>query len=296
MDRVPPPPAKSAIVQGMLCGAGAALCWATGFVVARHGVVHGLSPLVIALHRFLWAGLAMLPFVVADRPGDLGGIGWWRGIAITVFGGLPFSILSYTGFTLVPLGHGGVIQPSCGAVAGLVLAWLVLKEPLPPQRIVGALAIIAGLGVIGVEALKTMGTSGLVGDLIFVGAGCCFATFSMLLRLWRIEPMRAMLVTSVLSLACLPIFLFKFDNIVAAGWFENLLQIVVQGIFSGAIGTYLFTRAVMLLGAGRAVLFPSLVPGFTLLIGYLALGEVPSVPQLVGLAIVLVGFRVTQKG
>jgi drug/metabolite transporter (DMT)-like permease len=50
-----------------------------------------------------------------------------------------------------------------------------------------------------------------------------------------------------------------------------------------------------LVGAGRAAVFPSLVPGFTLLIGFLALGEVPSIAQLTGLTIVLVGFRLTQK-
>jgi drug/metabolite transporter (DMT)-like permease len=33
-----------------------------------------------------------------------------------------------------------------------------------------------------------------------------------------------------------------------------------------------------------------------LLIGYLTLGEVPSVSQFVGLAIVLIGFRLTQQG
>ena len=73
------------------------------------------------------------------------------------------------------------------------------------------------------------------------------------------------------------------------------MQLVAQGIFAGAGGTYLFTRAVVLLGAGRAAVFPSLVPGFTLLIGFLVLGEIPSPAQLAGLAIVLVGFRLTQK-
>jgi drug/metabolite transporter (DMT)-like permease len=71
--------------------------------------------------------------------------------------------------------------------------------------------------------------------------------------------------------------------------------VVVQGIFSGPGAIYLFARSVTLLGASRAVVFPSLVPGLTLIIGFLALGEVPSVMQLVGLTIVLIGFRLTQK-
>jgi drug/metabolite transporter (DMT)-like permease len=73
------------------------------------------------------------------------------------------------------------------------------------------------------------------------------------------------------------------------------MQAVVQGAFAGAGAIYLFTRAVVLLGAGRAVLFPSLVPPFTLLIGYLTIGEVPSVSQLAGLVIVIAGFRLTQR-
>ena len=160
-----------------------------------------------------------------------------------------------------------IIQPSCAALGGLVLASLVLREPLPPRRVAGALAIVLGLIVIGAEALRTMGTHGIVGDLLFVAAGSFFAIFGMLLRLWRIPPMRAVSVTSVLSLAGLPLLLFAYDNFLAAGLCENALQAVVQGVFAGAGAIYLFTRAVVLLGVGRAAVFPALVPPFTLLIG-----------------------------
>jgi len=207
-----------------------------------------------------------------------------------------FSILRYSGFLLVPLGHGGVIQPSCAALGGLVLATLVLREKLPAQRVVGAAVIVAGLAVIGGEAIATIGAHGVVGDLSFAAAGFMFAVFSTLLRFWRIEPMRAVAIISVVSLVDLPIhwLVFGFERMIALGLLENLLQAVVQGIFAGAVSTYLFTRAVVLLGAGRAAVFPSLVPGFTLLIGFLALGEVPSLAQLLGFAIVLIGFRLTQ--
>jgi drug/metabolite transporter (DMT)-like permease len=179
-----------------------------------------------------------------------------------------------------------------------MLATLVLKEKLPAQRAAGAAVIIIGLSVIGGEALATIGTHGLLGDLAFVTAGLLFATFSVLLRLWQITPMRAVAVTSVVALVDLPVhwLAFGFERMIELGLFENLVQAVAQGIFAGAGAIYLFTRSVVLLGAGRAAVFPSLVPGFTLLIGFLALGEVPSAAQLLGFAIVLIGFRLTQKG
>jgi drug/metabolite transporter (DMT)-like permease len=291
-----PPPVKHAKTLGVACGAGAALCWALGFVAARHGIDVGLSPLVLALHRYVWPGLVLLPFVAGSRWRNLGGVGWGHGFALAVFGGLPLALLSYLGYLFVPLGHGGIIQPSCAALGGMILARFVLKEPLPARRVVGALVIVVGLAVIGAEAFQTIGAHGVGGDFLFVAAGCFFAVFGMLVRRWRVAAMQAVTVTSILSLVGLPMLLFTFDNMVAAGFWENLFQAVVQGTLTGPAATYLFTRAVVLLGVSRAALFPSLVSPFVLFIGFVALGIVPSVSQLVGLVIVVAGFQLTQRG
>jgi drug/metabolite transporter (DMT)-like permease len=291
-------PGMPASAAGIACGAGAALFWAAGFVAARYGIAIGFSPADIAIHRFAWAGLVFLPLVARHGLRDLAGVGWAKGVTLTVFGGPPLALLSYAGFLFVPLAHGGVIQPSCAALGGLALASLVLKEKLPIGRALGAAVIVAGLAVIGADALATIGTHGLVGDLAFVSAGLMFALFATLLRRWRVAPMRAVAVTSVVSLIGLPIhwLVFGFERMIGLGLVENLVQLVAQGIFAGAGATYLFTRSVVLLGAGRAAVFPSLVPGFTLLIGFVVLGEVPSLAQLAGFAIVLIGFRLTQRG
>ena len=288
---------SSATAVGIACGAGAALFWAAGFVVARHGIALGFSPAEIVFHRFVWAGLVFLPFVARQGFGDLGGVGWGKAVALTLLSGPPLSFLSYAGFLFVPLAHGGVIQPSCAALGGLALATLVLREKLPARRAAGAAVIVAGLGVIGGEAIATIGAHGLIGDLSFATAGLMFAGFATLLRLWRIAPTRAVAVTSVVSLVDVAIqwLAFGFERMIALGFAENLVQFAVQGIFAGAAATYLFTRSVVLLGAGRAAVFPSLVPGFTLLIGFLTLGEIPSLAQLAGFAIVLAGFRLTQR-
>jgi len=291
-------PKASAAFTGILCGVGAAVFWAAGFAATRHGLDIGFSPFDIVLHRFLWSAVLLLPLFVRDGPADLNGIGWGRGIALTILGGPGLAIVSYSGFLFVPLGHGGVIQPSCAALTGLLLATLVLRERLPPQRALGAAIIVGGLAVIGGEAIATIGAHGVIGDLMFVTAGCFFGTFGMLLRLWNVNAIRATVVVSVVSFVVVPLHwtIFGIDRMIAMGLWENLLQAFVQGLLAGPGAIYLFVRSVVLLGAGRAAVFPSLVPGFTLLIGWLVLGEVPSLWQVLGFTIVLIGFRLTQRG
>jgi drug/metabolite transporter (DMT)-like permease len=296
MELASSPPQRHLTALGLACGTGAALFWAIGFVAARHGIDVGMSPFVLALHRYVWPALLALPLLAKSNFAEIRSVGWGRGFTLAIFGGLPLALLSYLGYVFVPLGHGGIIQPSCAALGGLILARFVLKEPLPARRTAGALIIVVGLAVIGAEALRTIGANGVGGDLLFVAAGCFFATFGMLVRRWRIAAMQAVIITSVLSLVCLPFLAVTYDNLVAPGFWENLLQAILQGALTGAGATYLFTRAVVLLGVSRAALFPSLVSPFVLLIGFLVLGIVPSVSQLIGLFIVLLGFRLTQQG
>src|SRR6516164_10143020 len=216
------PPDRSAAIAGIACGIGAAVFWAVGFVAARHGIAAGFSPADIVLHRFVWAGLAFLPLIVREGFADLGWVGWRRGVLLTLIGGPPFSHLSYAGFLLVPLAHGAVIQPSCAAIGGLLLATAVLGEKLPARRAAGAAVIVLGLVVIGGDALATIGTHGLLGDFAFAAAGLLFATFSVLLLLWHIVPMRAVMATSVVALLDLPVhwLAFGFEHIIAPGLYE----------------------------------------------------------------------------
>jgi drug/metabolite transporter (DMT)-like permease len=286
------------ILIGTLCGVGAALGWAGGFVAAKHGVAIGFTPADLALHRFLWTGLFLTPLALRNGVVKLGGVGWGRGMILAILSGPTQAMLAYNGFLLVPLGHGTTIQPACAAVFGLILASLVLRERATPQRIFGGVVIVGGLVVFGIESLTTIGRHGVGGDLLFVTAGLFWAAFGTLLRLWRVPGMQAAAVVgalSVLVFAPLHAIFVGYSGILHMSLAENLLQIVVQGLLAGALPIYLFTRSVILLGAGRAATFPALVPGFSLVIGYLALGAVPSLAQVIGLAIVVVGFRFVVK-
>lgn len=282
------------VLIGMLCGTGAALGWAAGFVAAKHGIAVGFSPADLAFDRFFWSGLLLVPVVLRQGIADLGGVGWGRGIVMSVLAGPPQAMMAYTGFILVPLGHGTTIQPACAALGGLILASAMLGERASATRIIGGGIIVLGLVVFGVESLETIGRHGIGGDLLFVMAGLFWAAFGILLRQWRVSGVHAAVVVSAVSVivfAPLHAIFIGYGGLLRISLTENLIQIVIQGVCAGALPIYLFARAVILLGAGRASTFPALVPGFSLIIGYLALGIVPSIAQVVGLVIVVIGFR-----
>jgi drug/metabolite transporter (DMT)-like permease len=282
------------MIIGIVCGTLAAFAWAAGFVVAKHGIQIGFSPADLAFHRFFWSGLLVLPLIVHDGLRDLGGVGWGRGFVMSILSGPPQSLLAYSGFILVPLGHGTTIQPACAALSGLILASLVLHEKPSFQRIVGGAIIVGGLLMFGAESLATIGGSGVGGDLLFATAGLFWATFGTLLRLWNVPGTRAVMAVGAVSIIVFaPIYLFIY-GLGALGrhsLFENLLQAVVQGGLAGSLPIYLFAHAVIALGGGRAATFPALVPVFGVVIGFLALGVVPTLAQLVGMLVVLVGFQ-----
>ena len=288
--------AKPALL-GMACGAGAALCWALGFVATRHGLKIGFTPPDLLMHRFLWSGMAFLPLVLRAGVGDLGGIGWGRGLVLMVLGGPVMSLISYIGFLFVPLGHGSVIQPSSATLGGLLLAALFLRERVPPSRVAGAIVIVGGLAVIGAESIGHIGADGVFGDLLFVVTGSMFAVFGTLLRHWRVNAFSAATVISALSLALLPVYVafVGFARVAALGLGENALQALAQGILAGPAALYLFAFSIQTMGVARAAVFPATVPALTILCGWLLLGEAPTALQAAGLMAVLFGFYLAQR-
>lgn len=289
---------KHPVLIGTLCGVAAAFCWGAGFVAAKHGVSVGMAPADLALHRFVWTGFVLTLFMARTGLADLGGIGWGRGIVLMLLGGPVQAFMAYKGYTLVPLGHGAVIQPGCAALFGPLLAAAILHEHLSGRRIFGAVVIVLGLVTFGIESITAIGSHGLGGDFLFVGAGMFWAGFGIALRRWSVSGMRAAMIVGALAfLIYTPLhgILFGYQHMIDVGLRENVLQAFAQGGLAGALPIYLFARAVMLLGAGRASTFPALVPIFTIALGFLLIGEVPTILQLAGLAVVLIGFRFALK-
>ena len=297
MPDASPANSRSTLI-GMLCGIAAAFCWAASFVAARHGVQHGLAPADLVLYRFVPAGIVLLPIILRGGFLSLAGVTWPRGIVLAIFGGPVQALFAYTGFLLVPLGHGVVIQPACAVLGGMILAAWLLKDKLSRVRLFGALAMVGGLALFAGEAVTTIGTQGIAGDLLFVIAGSMWALFGIALKYWSVPGPRAAAAVSVVALFLYTPFhaaVFGYGNILTTPLAYNIMQLLIQSVLAAALPIYLFTRALILLGASRGATFTALVPCFALVIGALTIGEYPSALQIAGLVIVLTGFRFAVK-
>jgi drug/metabolite transporter (DMT)-like permease len=109
---------------------------------------------------------------------------------------------------------------------------------------------------------------------------------------WKIGPMQATTAIAVVSLAMLlpPYLLWSgFERLLVLPAPMLAAQIVMQGVLAGAVAVVAYSAAVMALGAGRAALFPALVPGTAILIGIPMTGEWPTPLQWVGVVVVIAG-------
>ena len=285
--------ATHATRNGLLWGLLAASIWATYTVLARLGIKAGLSPGDLTLMRFLPGALLMTPLMWRWGWRDLAGIGWRRGLVLTVLAGPGFSLLFMTGFSLAPLAHGAVIAPACQMLGGLVFSAWLANQPLTRESVIGAGFVLLGLAFMGSDSLLH-GEGGLtiVGDALFVAAGFCFGMFGALSRRWQVDPLRVTGVVAVMSFVLFAPGFFALSDIgrlASAGAGMLTMQLLAQGVGAGLVAILAFSRAVALLGPGRAGFFGALVPGAASMLAIPVLGEVPTMLQVLGIVAVVAG-------
>ncbi len=288
------PQHSPSMAMGYLFGLAMACGAATSFAMARAGALNGLSPDDMILARAFVAGLIMLPFLMRFGLPTLAGIGWRRGLLLLLTGGPLFAFLQIGGYAYAPLAHGAVIAPSTVTILSTLGAVVLLGERLTRWHVVGGLTVIAGVVLVSSNGLAGSTVSGTtwIGDLMFVTSSMLWAAFTILMRKWRVDPIRATAVVAVLTaLVVVPGYLtfHGLSRVLTLPVDALLAQGIAQGLIQGVLTLLAYSKAVSILGVSRAVLFPAIVPAISILIGIPVVGEWPDGIQITGLCLVTVG-------
>jgi drug/metabolite transporter (DMT)-like permease len=289
-----PSPKPPSLALGFVFGLAMALGAATSFAMARAGALRGLAPEDIILARATVAGLIMLPFLVKWGLPTLAGIGWRRGLLLLLTGGPLFAFLQTGGYTFAPLAHGAVIAPSTVTILSTLGAVAFLGERLTMWHVIGGLTVIAGVILVSWHGLagSTVTDTTWIGDLMFVTSSVLWAVFTLLMRKWRIDPIRATAVVAVLTaVVVLPgYFAYRgLDRLMSLPADALLAQGIAQGLVQGVLTLLAYSKAIAILGVSRAVLFPAIVPAISIVIGIPLVGEWPDTMQIAGVSLVTVG-------
>jgi drug/metabolite transporter (DMT)-like permease len=286
------------------------LIWTGFIVIARASASRGLLPMDIALARILGASVILLPWawwlmrparLAGEKVGSLWGLSPLplRQTAQTGFlGGLLFAILAYTGFFYAPASHASVLMPGSLPLWTTLLAWLFLREKVAASRAVGLGFIVVGDVLVGGASLLMAFDGGEVwkGDLLFMIAAMCWASYSVLVRSQGFDAERAtMAITAFAFVFFVPLFALLVSlqilptQLHLAPWSEILFQVVFQGVGSVVISGITFTHMVRYYGPVRSTMITALVPGLSALGAVWFLGEPMHWNLLAGLALVTGG-------
>jgi drug/metabolite transporter (DMT)-like permease len=284
---VSPSKAKLAVL-GML---GCVLIYGSNFAISRHAVLNGLSTDDLVMLRFLTAGLILLP-IFLRRGGftDCAGIGWGRGLAITLMSGLPMTMLMIGGLALAPAAHGATITPGTVLVIGSVASVVLLGTKVSLRLVMGICIALAGLACIGLSSGAAGGPEVLKGDLMFLATGLLWGLYPTMIQRWRVDGLQATAILAVISLILFaPWYVWSGGAFWTKPWLIVLIHAVNQGILNVVVGLWLWGWAANVIGAGAAGRFPALIPVVGTLSAIPLLGEWPVALQLVGMALVVAG-------
>ena len=287
---IPIPVHRLHLLKGFAAAAAVIVVWSGFNIVSRLGGRSPLTPYDMAAIRFVFSGIVCLPFVLARWRR----LKWQRLAVLAAFGGMSYGLLVYSGFSLAPAAHAGILVNGGIPFASALIAWLVLGHR-PGLRSEFAL-LVAGLGIllIGIHSfgrLSGQPAHQWVGDVSFLLAAVCYASFGLLLKHWRVSPLEATVGIAVISMVCYtPVYLLFLPKAIAAVSLTFvLLQGAYQGILAASIAGLLFAYAIHNIGPQKATLMLAMVPGISAVAAVPLLKESLDAVTIAGVVLVTIG-------
>ena len=299
---------------GVLAAVVTVVIWTSFIVIARASAdpARGgvLNPFDIVYARIVGASMILAPWgwwlVRRDRrtqpwAGSLLGLSplpLRQTLGAGLFGGLLSAMLAYSGFVFAPAGHASVLMPGSLPLWTALLALVFLGERITAARATGlALIVVGDLLVGGTSLLHALDGSGVWrGDVLFILAAMVWSAYSVLVRKWTLNAVRATIAITMLALLTyVPVYTALLwmqwvpGQVLVAPWRDVAFQMVFQGVGSVVISGMTFTKMIQHFGPVRSTMITALVPGLSALSAVVFLGEPMGWNVLAGLTLVTVG-------
>ncbi|CDG17370.1 DMT family transporter [Xenorhabdus doucetiae] len=269
--------------------------WGSNFQVTKFALA-SLPPWTASVERFFYAVICIFIFL-AWKEGIHGKVlkqNWWTFIVLGAIGVAGFNGAFFVG-----------LQSSNPVTAALIVATTPISanilEAIINRRLPGLLRVVGMvISLLGVALVITNGELNLggmaqvvTGDiLIFIGSlGWSIYTVGTRVLVKDATPLETTSWTMLFGAIILVFIAFFVESPVTAlssATFESHLACLYIGIGGSTIAYLFWNMGVAIRGAGKTAIFFNFVPIFALIIQVM-MGNIPSLPQVIGVVITIVG-------
>ena len=265
-----------------------AAIWGSSFLFIRLSV-GDFGPIALSGMRTLIAGVTLLPILFLSKKIAVIRTYWRSIIIVGLFNSaLPFIFFNFATMTL-PAGTMSIIN-ALTPLWGAAIAWVWLKDTLPPLRMFGLMVGLAGILVLVWDKLSFNDTASIyaviagVSAPIFYGIAASY-TKKYLMDADPIATAAGSLVAAGLMLLPFTLYTWPSTPISGGAW----LALLGLGLLCTAVAYVLYYRLLIRVGPPRAMTVTFLIPVFGVLWGWLFLGESITLRIVMGGGVILLG-------
>ena len=281
---------KHARTTRIAAAAVACLLW-SGSLIASKLSYDTLGPMSLGLIRFAIATIGFFAICIVTRNREVPDARGMTYIALTGMLGttLYFAAENY-GVAMLPASTSSLIVGSFPAMA-LVLERVIDKTRPRPSKVVGIFMAFLGVAVLALTESQEGGSDVLLGSLILMFGGLCWALYNFVMRL-VMGTYSTLTITTWQTLfgalGFIPFVMYEGlpQSMPSATTWASLAYLVIGCTI---VGFMLYNWGLEDLEPSTATSLSNLIPVFGLVLSALILGEQISFQQMIGGAIVVIG-------
>ncbi|SFK82450.1 Permease of the drug/metabolite transporter (DMT) superfamily [Halogranum rubrum] len=272
------------------------LVWGSAFVVTKVGLDY-LPPALFAAFRFDVASVVLFGYAVLkyDRlwPQTRGD---WRQIATggVLLIGAHHAFL-FAGQQYVQSAVAAVLLGLIPVVTPALTRAVSSSERLSPTGLLGVLVGFLGVVIIADPNPANLLSANLRGIALVLASAVVFALGAVLTHGTRPSlptiTLQAWMMAVGAGLLHVTSALLPSESLASAQWtFDAVAALVYLSVVAGALGFFLYFDLLDMLGPIEMSLIEYVIPLFAAVVGWVALGETPTVTTALGFLVIFVGF------
>jgi len=276
------------------------LVWGANFTAIKYSI-EDMLPLSFNGLRFAVASVVVLVAALATghnlkvAKGD-----GWRLFGLGLFANTFYQSVFIIGMSHTRAGNAALILATTPLVTA-VIGRLLKQEYFTPRGVFGLVFAFGGIVLIILDGHKEVSVGEtILGDCLLVASTLFWSIYTVgskrLIDTYGSMKTTAIMMTTgtpVLLLVCAPSLLRQdWSRVRPIAW----AGLIYSALFAIALAYIIWNHAVRKIGSTRTAIYSNVTPVVAMLVAWPALGEVPTLGQIVGAVVIFIGIYLVRGG